>query len=1045
MHKKYRSSIVTENTGLRFTARIGDLPAFTFSVVEFELEEAFNAPFELTLGLASHQPDIDFGAVLDKPAELEIWHNGQLQRRVSGIVGRFEQGYTGFRRTRYEARIYPALWRAGLRDNCRIFQLKTPQEIIVTLLKEAGVTEYDFSLRDEHLPREYCVQYRESDLDFIRRLAAEEGIFFWHATEDDTQRLIFSDHQASLAKENPLFFSADRHGLEQGAYVHALSYREAVKTARVELRDYTFRYPAVSQSHKKQGSDLAHQREQYEHYDYPGRYKGEPHGKAFSRYRLEGLRAEAVSAEGGSNCAGLRPGIRFELTEHRNPEFNALWQVISAIHTGKQPAALEEESGDQPTTFENTFIVVRGETGTFWRPAQQVRPVMDGPQIAIVTGPDTEEIYCDEHGRVKVRFPWDREGRDDGLSSCWLRVSQNWAGGRYGSVTLPRVGHEVVVDFLDGDPDQPIITGRTYHATNKPPYPLPENKTRTVLRTDTHQGQGFNELSFEDAAHREQVYLHAQRDADTVINHDDRRSVGNDQHLSVGQDKSERIDRHSHHTTGQDRYEQIGQDKHQTIGRNLVQRITQSVQRFIGGGEVTRIEGSRQATITGSDENMVGGSHRTSVNKDAYLKARDIVLEATDTFTLKGPGGFIRINAEGILIRGNLVKFNEGGMAGTGVAPVSVMPESAVLPQAPASPARPAPEQHAQAAKRHPPEPVDAGFCVVPVSGSVSHYEPILFESPPEGAIDLYRTLNGGGDIKAGSVLLVADPNKQDADQIAHMKAAKSRIDAALAPLSPDQANFLYRHKDAIAMFAAASDTASETAEQAGRVAEVAKGYFEQVEKILKQIQAAYKNQYLTSGSLISEEFFVERQRLFGQLDSVLKMFMKQRFMFNEYTHLKSALGLSSKAITHRWNETGIDDIEGYATHIEKAAKYVKLMETAGKIGLGLSALNTAAEITEACSTGRDCAKTAFTSVGEFSGSLAGGAVASKILDRGVATAVCTMVLGAATVEAGGAGALLCSIGVAGGVSYGSDKALSKFGEIAGEKLNIFYEYIAHD
>lgn len=737
------------STGLRFTARLGDLPAFTFAVVDFELEEAFNAPFELTLRLASHQPDIDFGAVLDKPCELDIWYDGQLQRRVSGIVGRFEQGNTGFQRTRYEARVYPALWRTGLRRNCRIFQLKTPQEIIGTLLKEAGVTEYDFSLRDEHLPREYCVQYRETDLDFIRRLAAEEGMFFWHTFEEGAHRLLFADHQAPLSVEETLFFSSDRHGLEQGAYVHALSYREAVKTARVELRDYTFRYPAVSQSNKKQGNDLAHQREQYEHYDYPGRYKDGTRGKAFSRYRLEGLRAEAASAEGGSNCAGLRPGIRFELTQHRNPEFNALWQVISAVHTGKQPAALEEESGDQPTTFDNIFTVVRGETGTFWRPAQQVRPVMDGPQIAIVTGPDTEEIYCDEHGRVKVRFPWDREGRDDGLSSCWLRVSQNWAGGRYGSVTLPRVGHEVLVSFLDGDPDQPVITGRTYHGTNKPPYPLPENKTRTVLRTDTHQGQGFNELSFEDAAHREQVYLHAQRDADTVINHDDRRSVGNDQHLSVGQDRSERIDRHSHHTTGQDRYEQIGQDKHQTVGRNLIQRITQSVQRFIGGGEVTRIEGSRQSTITGSDENVVGGSHRTSVNKDTYLKARDIVLEATDTFTLRGPGGFIRIDEEGIIVCGNLVKVNEGGVAGTGIAPVSVLPESAVLPQAPDAPARPAPEQHAQAAHKKPEPEKLPDTCACDRDITIAEFKKIATRAPADkiqeylDALNLWMPWNG--------------------------------------------------------------------------------------------------------------------------------------------------------------------------------------------------------------------------------------------------------------------------------------------------------------
>ncbi|POZ13529.1 type VI secretion system tip protein VgrG [Lelliottia aquatilis] len=1004
---------MTVSTGLRFTARIGDLPAFTFSVVDFALKETFNTPFELTLRLASHQPDIDFGAVLDKPAELEITYNGQLQRRVSGIVGRFEQGDTGFQRTRYEARIYPALWRAGLRDNCRIFQLKTPQEIIGTLLKEAGVTEYDFSLRDEHLPREYCVQYRESDLDFIRRLAAEEGMFFWYASEDDTQRLIFSDHQASLAKENPLFFSADRHGLEEGAYVHALSYREAVKTARVELRDYSFKTPVNSQSHKKQGSDLAHQREQYEHYDYPGRYKGEPHGKAFSRYRLEGLRAEAVSAEGGSNCAGLRPGIRFELTQHRNPEFNALWQVISAVHTGKQPAALEEESGDQPTTFDNIFTVVRGETGTFWRPVQQVRPVMDGPQIAIVTGPDTEEIYCDEHGRVKVRFPWDREGRGDGLSSCWLRVSQNWAGGRYGAVTLPRVGHEVVVDFLDGDPDRPLITGRTYHAVNQPPYPLPLNKNRMVLRSDSIHGKGYNELSFEDTAGSEEVLLRAQKNmAIRVLN-----------------SKDERVE--------YNRTSIIGHDEALVVANNRTVTVEGNQHQQISGNNLLRTEGDHGITVQGDLAQKIAGVF--SVDSQG-----DLTLQSLNKLTLRVGSSFIVLHDGGADMKGATINLNSGGSPGDLSIPADPMLMKAAAAQGamfvehlPAPP-----EQHAQAAKKHLPEPVDAGFCVVPASGSVSGYESLIFESPPEGVTDLYRTLNGGGDIKAGSVLLVADPGKQDADQIAHMKAAKSRIDAALAPLSPDQANFLYRHKDAIAMFAAASDTASETVEQAGRVAEAAKGYFEQVEKILKQIQTAYKNQYLTSGSLISEEFFVERQRLFGQLDGVLKMFMKQRFMFNEYTHLKSALGLSSKAITHRWNETGIDDIEGYATHIEKAAKYVKLMETAGKIGLGLSALNTAAEITEACSTGRDCEKTAFTSVGEFSGGQVGGAIAGKIADSAAANTVCALVLGAATVEAGGAGALLCTLGVNGAIAYGSDKVFSWGGEFIGDKI---YEATSND
>lgn len=364
-------------------------------------------------------------------------------------------------------------------------------------------------------------------------------------------------------------------------------------------------------------------------------------------------------------------------------------------------------------------------------------------------------------------------------------------------------------------------------------------------------------------------------------------------------------------------------------------------------------------------------------------------------------------------------------------APAPASAPAAIKPVAPVVPEQPR-------------EPVDAGFCILPYGAVTEAYEGWLFQQePPAGTRELYRSLNGSrNEYKAGSIMLLVDPDKQDSAQIAHMKAAKQRIDAALEPLSHRQANFLFKHKDTVEMFAAAASTASSAASYSGQATEAAKGYFDRIENILIQIQDAYKNQYLTRGTLIGEQFFVERQRLFGQLDSVLKMFMKHRFMFNEYTDLKSALGLSSSSITHRWDETGISDIEGYATHIEKLAKYVKLMETAGKIGLGLSAFDTAAKITEACSVGRDCAKTTFTSIGEFSGSLAGGALAGRILQGSAANTICAVVLGAATVEAGGAGALLCTIGVSGGIAYGSDKALSAAGEFLGE---VFYKATNND
>ncbi|MDR7940444.1 PAAR domain-containing protein [Enterobacter soli] len=340
-------------------------------------------------------------------------------------------------------------------------------------------------------------------------------------------------------------------------------------------------------------------------------------------------------------------------------------------------------------------------------------------------------------------------------------------------------------------------------------------------------------------------------------------------------------------------------------------------------------------------------------------------------------------------------------------------------------------------------EPVDAGYCILPYGSHTRAYDPHLFLNPPSGVRELYLSLNGEDkQYKVGSILLIVDPEKQDEKQIAHLQAAKERIDTALAPLSHQQAQFLFKNKDTLEMFAAAASKTSEIYGYSGQVTEAAKGYFQQVENILVSIEKSYQNHYITSGALISEQFYVERRQLLGQLDSVLKMFSKHRFMFNEYTDLKKSLGLSTHAITHRWNETGVNDIEGYATHIEKLAKYVKMMETAGKIGVGLAALDTAAKITEACATGRECAKTSFTSIGEFSGSMLGGFIAAKAVEKGAASVVCSLILGAATIEAGGAGALLCTLGVAGGIAYGSDKtlnpALGKIGEWSGEKLGLY-------
>ncbi|WAH51869.1 PAAR domain-containing protein [Pseudescherichia vulneris] len=333
--------------------------------------------------------------------------------------------------------------------------------------------------------------------------------------------------------------------------------------------------------------------------------------------------------------------------------------------------------------------------------------------------------------------------------------------------------------------------------------------------------------------------------------------------------------------------------------------------------------------------------------------------------------------------------------------------------------------------------PVDAGYCILPYGVTAKGYESWLFNDELiPGTKALYHSLNGSEEYKAGSLLLIVDPEKQDDRQISHMKAAKTRVDAALAPLSHQQARFLHKNRDVLAMAAAALDASGTGRDAAGSIAEAAKGYFERIGQLLLQIQTTYQNAYITQGALIGEEFYVQRRQLLAQLDSVLKAFMNKRFMFNQYESLKTSLGLSTHAITHQWNETGVGDIENYATHIEKAAKIVKTMEVFGRVGIGLNALNAAGKIYDACTTGRDCEKTTFTSMGEFAGGLAGGIVATKILTSEIADAGCAVVLGALSIEAGGVLALTCSLTVTGTAAYKGDKLFGAIGEWAGEKIS---------
>ncbi|EKO3984051.1 type VI secretion system tip protein VgrG [Vibrio fluvialis] len=590
--------------------------------------------FRYQLELASRLANLTPEMVVDKVAELTLYRDDMLVQRVNGIVRRFTQGDTGHHHTFYSLTLVPALERLSLRHNSRIFQLNTVPEILSILLQEMGINDYAFALTRDCAQREFCVQYRETDLDFLHRLAAEEGLVYSFIHEEGKHTLIFSDASDSLPKlGEPIPYNTLAGGMIESPYISALSVHTQSEVSQTALQDYSFKKPAYSFAQQAVGTEMEYQQPDYEHFDAPGRYKNDVSGKAFSQIRLDYLRRNAHTATGKSNQPLLRSGVKFDLQEHLDDTLNRDWLVVSVTSQGTQPQALEEAGGNGATTYANQFSLIPAHRT--WRATPQTKPQVDGPMIATVVGPQGEEIFCDEHGRVKLHFPWDRYSNGDEHSSCWVRVSQGWAGSQYGMIAIPRIGHEVIVSFLNGDPDQPIVTGRTYHATNTVPYTLPDNKTKTVLRTETHQGQGYNELSFDDQAGSEQIYLHAQKDFDGLIENDHTSVIKHDKHLTVENDRFSQIKNNQHLTVGGESRTKIALDQSIEIGGSLHQKVADKT-IFDSGNEV----------------------HLKAGNK--------LVLDAGSELTIKAAGSFIKVDAGGVHVVGSAINLNSGGSAGSG-------------------------------------------------------------------------------------------------------------------------------------------------------------------------------------------------------------------------------------------------------------------------------------------------------------------------------------------------------------------------------------------
>ena len=525
-------------------ALLGNQPLFTFEaaaggelrVVRFFGRESLSGLFEFHLELAGGE--VDLAAIVDTPGVLKI-DGLETPRFVSGVISSFE--YIGQSRhlQLYEAQLVPWIWRLQHRHDCRIFQDQNTPDIIRAVLSAAGLSSeaFCFDLLGEYAPRNYCVQYHESDLAFVSRLMEEDGIYYFFEHSADKHVLVMADHPGAhppIPGAPVLWFNPPDGAVADREHIHDFRFGERVRPGKVSLRDFNLHKPGLPM----EAADAAKARAELEVYQYPGRYQdpgqgGSHQGQTQAKLRLEALQAHRRAGSGSSDCPRITAGHTLKMVGHPRHDLDGEYRITQVNHVGEQPQALDQDASGA-FSYSNQFTAT--ERAQPYRPEPVTRrPIMSGLQTATVVGPEGEEVHTDAHGRVKVQFHWDRKEPYNDSSSCWVRVSQLWAGNGWGAMFLPRIGHEVLVDFIEGDPSRPVVTGRVYHGDNKPPYPLPADKTKTTIKSDSSiGGGGFNELRFEDRKGQEEVFLHAQKDWNTFILNCVTETVGSSRTSSVG-------------------------------------------------------------------------------------------------------------------------------------------------------------------------------------------------------------------------------------------------------------------------------------------------------------------------------------------------------------------------------------------------------------------------------------------------------------------------------------------------------------------------------
>jgi len=622
--------------------------------------------FRIDLELLSEDGSIAFDDIVGENVTVRLETPRQTTRYFNGVVSYFGQRGSAGRLASYQATVVPWLWFLTRTSDCRIFQEKTVPEILETVFRDHGMTDFENRLSGQHRAWEYCVQYRETSFDFVSRLMEQEGIYYYFEHDNGKHTLILangSSAHSAYPDYEELAYRPPHQASTDPERIRAWAFGKQVEPGGYALNDFDFKAP------KKDLGTLSkiarqHAAADFEMYDYPGEYTEYSNGESYARVRIEELQAQHQVARGESDARGICVGHTFQFVDYDRDD-----QCIEYLVTGLtlHAQADQYDSSGAPTgkgpLCRCSFTAI--DSATPFRPARITpKPSIRGCQTAVVVGKSGEEIDTDEYGRVKVKFHWDRYSKGDETSSCWIRVSQPWAGRKWGGMFLPRIGQEVIVEFLEGDPDQPIITGRVYNGDNMPPYTLATNKTMSTLKSlSSKGGGGFNELRFEDKKGEEQVFIHAEKNQDVRVKNDCFETIGNNRHLVITKDQFEHVKNKRHEKVDVDHMEEVTNDRHLKVG----------------GKEAKEVVGSKSLTVTGDVIEVFKMNHSEETTQGLFLKAMNVQIEGMTEIELKCGGSSIVLTPAAIFIVGGpLVNINSG--AGP---PVVKPPLNAVAPTAP--------------------------------------------------------------------------------------------------------------------------------------------------------------------------------------------------------------------------------------------------------------------------------------------------------------------------------------------------------------------------